>query len=294
MDTYVSIEIQGKEGEKALEACWKKLEDLSIKFDRFNSESEIYKINSNSGNWVKISNDTLDLLKKAIHFAKVSEGLFDPTIAPIMKIWGFYDKNYKIPNIKEIKDNLKKVDYKKINIEDSKVYIGKGMELDFGGIAKGYILDKLFEVLRDYKIERAILNLGGQIGVYGKPLEGNSWKIKIRHPRDLDNYIGIVYIGEGSIATSGDYERYFVKDDKRYCHIMDPRTGYPASEIMSVSVIAKSATEADAMSKVFFILGKNSLKIWRDRFSHLGVIIIFKDGSVWYSPNIHFIKNEDR
>lgn len=294
MDTYVELRVDGKEGEKALEACWKKLEELSDKFDKFDDNSEVSKINCNSGSWVKVSEDTLDLLKKTLYFAKLSEGIFDPTIAPVVRLWGFYDRNYRIPTKDEISKALRKVSYKKVYIKDSMVYIPKDTEIDLGGIAKGYIIDRLIEILKNYNIERAILNIGGQIGVYGKPIDGRMWDIKIRDPRKTNNYIGIVYIDKASVATSGDYERFFIKDNKRYCHIIDPRSGYPADQVMSVSVVSESATEADVMSTVFFILGKDSIKKWKEKFSYLGIVILFKDGSLWYSPNINFVKNESK
>lgn len=294
MDTFVEIRVEGKEGKKALDACWNRLEELSNKFDKFSKNSEIYSINQNSGKWVKVSKDTLDLLRKAFYFAKLTDGIFDPTIAPVVRLWGFYDRNYKVPSEKEINENLRKVSYKKVYIKDSAVFIPKDAEIDLGGIAKGYIIDKLLEILKNYNIERAILNIGGQVGIYGKPLEDNIWKIKIRDPRNLEGYIGTVYLDKISIATSGDYERFFVKGNKRYCHIIDPRNGYPADQVMSVSVISESATEADVMSTVFFVLGKESIKKWKEKFSHLGLIIFFKDGSLWYSPDVRFVRNEDK
>jgi thiamine biosynthesis lipoprotein len=288
MDTFVDIRVWGKDSDKALKESWKLLEDLSNKIDRFNPNSEISKINKNAGDYVEVSSDTLNIIKKAKYFAQITNGYFDPTIAPLMKIWGFYDKNYRIPDKKEIEDKLKYVDYRKIYIEGNKVMIEKGMELDLGGIAKGYLIDRIFEVLRKYSIDRAVLNLGGQVGVYGSPQEGALWEVSIRHPRKDQDFIGRVFIKEGSVSTSGDYERFFIKDNKRYCHIINPKDGYPSNSVISVSVISKSGTEADALSTAFFILGKDAISLWKEKFSYLGLVIVFPNLNLWYSPNLEF------
>ena len=288
MDTFVDIRVWGKDSDKALKESWKLLEDLSNKIDRFNPNSEISKINKNAGDYVEVSSDTLNIIKKAKYFAQITNGYFDPTIAPLMKIWGFYDKNYRIPDKKEIEDKLKYVDYRKIYIEGNKVMIEKGMELDLGGIAKGYLIDRIFEVLRKYSIDRAVLNLGGQVGVYGSPQKGDLWEVSIRHPRKDQDFIGRVFIKEGSVSTSGDYERFFIKDNKRYCHIINPKDGYPSNSVISVSVISKSGTEADALSTAFFILGKDAISLWKEKFSYLGLVIVFPNLNLWYSPNLEF------
>jgi len=288
MDTFVDIRVWGKDSDKALKESWKLLEDLSNKINSFNPNSEISKINKNAGDYVEVSSDTLNIIKKAKYFAQITNGYFDPTIAPLMKIWGFYDKNYRIPDKKEIEDKLKYVDYRKIYIEGNKVMIEKGMELDLGGIAKGYLIDRIFEVLRKYSIDRAVLNLGGQVGVYGSPQKGALWEVSIRHPRKDQDFIGRVFIKEGSVSTSGDYERFFIKDNKRYCHIINPKDGYPSNSVISVSVTSKSGTEADALSTAFFILGKDAISLWKEKFSYLGLVIVFPNLNLWYSPNLEF------
>jgi thiamine biosynthesis lipoprotein len=292
MDTFIEVRIWGRDGERALNECWENLEYLAKLLDRFSNNSDIYRINSKAGSWVKVAEDTLEIINKAIYYAKMTDGYFDPTITPILKLWGFYDKRYRIPTEDEVKRELRKVDFRRIQIREKMVFIPKGMEIDLGGIAKGYILDRLLSSLKRYKIERALLNIGGQIGVYGKPKDGNEWEIRIRNPRKLDDYIGLVYINKGSVATSGDYERYFIRDGIRYCHLIDPKTGYPVREVMSVSIISENATKADALSTAFFVMGAKAISYW-EKFTDLGVVIVFSDGKIWYSPNIHFVKNED-
>uniref|UniRef100_A0A7C3MGZ6 FAD:protein FMN transferase n=1 Tax=Dictyoglomus thermophilum TaxID=14 RepID=A0A7C3MGZ6_DICTH len=288
MDTFVDIRIWGKDSYRALNESWALIENLSKKIDRFNPYSEISKINKNAGNYVEISYDIVDIIKKAKYFAQITNGYFDPTIAPLMRIWGFYDKNYRVPYKKEIEDKLQYVNYRKIHIKGNKVMIEKGMEIDLGGIAKGYLMDKIFEVLRKYSIDRAVLNFGGQVGVYGRTQKGTLWEVSIKHPRKDQGFIGKVCIKEGSVSTSGDYERFFIKDNERYCHIINPKNGYPSNSVISVSVISKSGTEADALSTAFFVLGKDAISLWKEKFSYLGLVIVFPNLNVWYSPNLEF------
>lgn len=287
MDTFINIHFWGKDSEKAKETCWRKLEELDRKLNRFNHESEIYKINKNTGNWVEVSEEMENILRKAQYFANISEGLFDPTIGPLMELWGFYNGNLHIPGEKELKEALKKVNWKDLEILKGKVRLKKvGMSLDLGGIAKGYAVQKLLEICKNLNLERVYLDIGGTIGVYGKPLKGDYWVIGIRHPRKEGKIIGKIKIKKGVVATSGDYERFFIKNGKRYPHIINPKTGFPSSEIMSVTVICEDGTTADALSTLFFVLGEK--EFWKNKFKDIGVVMIDKNGKIWKSDNVYF------
>ncbi|HOJ92771.1 MAG TPA: FAD:protein FMN transferase [Dictyoglomaceae bacterium] len=288
MDTFVSIKLWGKDRNVALEESWKTLEYLSKVFDRFNSESEVYKINENAGRFVDVSEDTLNIIKTARKYAELSNGYFDPTVSPLLEIWGFYNRNYRVPSEIEIEKALNFVNFRKIEVEDNKVKLTKnGMGIDLGGVAKGYMAEKLLNIAKKYSLTRGIFDIGGTIAVFGKPLEGESWGINIRHPRE-DGFLGKVLIKEGVVATSGDYERFFIKDGKRYCHIFNPKTGYPEGDLMSVSVISQSGTEADILSTTFFAAGKEAVTLWREKFSNVGLILMYSDGKLWISDNVIF------
>ncbi|MCX7845160.1 MAG: FAD:protein FMN transferase [Dictyoglomaceae bacterium] len=289
MDTFVNIHFWGKDSEKAKEICWKELENLDRKLNRFNPESEIYKINENAGNWVKVSEEVEDVLRKAKYYAQISDGLFDPTIGPLMKLWGFYDGNLYIPTEKELKETLNKVNWKDLEISKGKVRLKKrGMSLDLGGIAKGYALQKLLEISKNLNLERIYIDLGGTIGVYGRPLNGDYWRIGIRHPRKEGKIIGRIKIKKGVVATSGDYERFFIKSGKRYPHIINPKTGFPSIEVMSVTVISDNGITSDALSTLFFVLGEKGKKFWESKFRNVGVIMVDEKEKIWKSENVYF------
>lgn len=288
MDTFISIKFWGRDSEKVSKISWQELEKLDRKLSRFNPESEIYKINENSGNWVEVSAEVEDILRKAKYYAQISDGLFDPTIAPLMKLWGFYNGKLYIPTEKELKNALEKVNWKNLEISKGKVRLKKkGMSIDLGGIAKGYAVQRLIDISKNFNLERVYLDIGGTIGIYGKPLDGDYWEIGIRHPRN-DGILGKVKIKKGVVATSGDYERFFIKDGKRYPHIINPQNGYPSSEIMSVTVISENGTEADALSTLFFVLGEKGKEFWKSKFPNIGLIMVDKDGKIWKSDNVYF------
>lgn len=288
MDTYVVIRIKGVESQKVVSKIWNLLEDLDKKLDRFKKESEIYKINNNAGKWIEVSKEVLEVINKALYFAKISDGYFDPTVGPLMEIWGFYNSSYRLPRESEIKRALELVNWRYIEVRDNKVRLLKDKaSIDLGGIAKGYAIEKALEICRDSKIDEVYIDFGGNIAVLGKPERGDYWEIGIKHPRK-DGIIGKIKIKEGVVATSGDYERYFVKDGIRYCHIMNPKNGFPASDVMSVTVISKNGIEADALSTTFFVLGEKALDFRNKFFPDVEFVMIDKNGRIIRTSGVIF------
>lgn len=288
MDTFINIKFWGRDSKKVSEISWQELEKLDRKLSRFNPKSEIYKINENSGNWVEVSEEVEDILRKAKYYAQISDGLFDPTIGPLMKLWGFYNGELHIPTEKELKKALEKVNWKDLEISNRKVRLRKkGMSIDLGGIAKGYAVQRLIDISKNFDLERVYLDIGGTIGVYGKPLNGDYWEVGIRHPR-RNGILGKVKVKKGVVATSGDYERFFIKNGKRYPHIINPKNGFPSSDMMSVTVISEDGTSADALSTLFFVLGEKGKEFWKNKFPNIGLVMVDKDGNLWKSDNIYF------
>ncbi|MCX7796526.1 MAG: FAD:protein FMN transferase [bacterium] len=288
MDTLVTIEIEGSgEFNLAANEGIEIMQDLQNKFDVNINSSEITKINLSAGiNPVKVSADTLELLKEAIRISKLTEGAFDITIGVLTREWGFTDGNYRVPSDREIKDRLKLVDYNGIKIYDSEVRLSKkGMFLDLGGIAKGYAVDKVYDFLKSKGVKRAIINAGGTI----KTLERDpkrTWRIGIKDPTGNKDILGVLYLDSGlAVATSGDYERYFIKDGVKYHHLLNPKTGYPSSLCKSVTVVSKKAVEADALSTAIFVLGpKRGLSLAKRL--DLGVIIVDSEDNIFVSDNL--------
>ena len=208
-----------------------------------------------------------------------------------MELWGFPTKNYRVPSEKEIEEKLKLVGSDKIdfNEETRKIsFKNKGMEIDFGGIGKGYITDELVKILTDEKVESAIINLGGNVFGFRKKPDGSLWNIAIRDPNEPDKYMAAIRLEDSAVITSGGYERYFEENGIIYHHILDPRTGKPSeSGLKSVSIISKDGTLADALSTSLFIMGEEkAVKYWKENGSNFDILLMTNDNRLLVSAGI--------
>ncbi len=262
MDTIVESVIyadNAKQGEEALTAAYNEIIRLESVLDRHTSGSDVTKVNEAAGmSAVQVSQNTLDVVNRSLEVGAFSEGAFDITIAPLIKLWGFGTSNTQVPSETELREALALVDYKLVQVDDSAstVFLPKaGMELDLGGIAKGFIVDRAVDVLREKGITSAYLDAGGDIRVLGSKPDGTPWRIGVRHPRDRRGIAAVVEIRDSAIVTSGDYERFFHENGERYHHIINPGTGMPTHGLTSVTVVAADAFTADAYSTAVFVLG---------------------------------------
>jgi thiamine biosynthesis lipoprotein len=209
---------------------------------------------------VEVPGDLFDLLAACVEYSRKSEGAFDITVGPLMKVWGFYKGSGHLPGPGDVKSALAGVGYKNI-VLDPKThtvrFARKGVEIDPGGIGKGYAVDRMVEVLRKQKIKIALVSASGSsIYAMGAPPGEAGWKISIRDPRDETKTVEDVMLKDESLSTSGSYEKFFEADGKIYAHIMDPRTGYPAPGMLSVSIVAPRTIDSEAWCKPFFINGR--------------------------------------
>ena len=233
---------------------WSKL------LSKYKVDSEVSRLNRLGK--ITASSDTFYIIKRAKEFTQKTNGAFDITVAPLMDLWGFTERNFSVPSEIKIKQSLQLVGSDKIILhENSNVIEFKlsGMKIDLGGIAKGYALDCAVEKLKANHINSCLINAGGQVFAMGRKF-GSAWKIALRPPRSnqIKEYLRL---SDKSVSTSGDYEQYFIKGNKRYAHILDPKTGSPAdAKILSVSVIADNALTADALSTAIFVLGRDKSK----------------------------------
>ncbi len=209
---------------------------------------------------VKVPRDLFELLSACVDYSRKSEGAFDITVGPLMKVWGFYKGSGHLPAASEVKLALAHVGYKNI-ILDPKTgnvrFAQKGVEMDPGGIGKGYAVDRMVEVLRQEKIRIALVSASGSsIYALGAPPGETGWKVGIRDPKNEAQTVQDLVLKDESLSTSGSYEKFFEADGKIYAHIMDPRTGYPARGMLSVSVITPRTIDSEAWCKPFFINGR--------------------------------------
>ena len=272
MDTYCTITVVSASREKAAEAIdagFAEIKKLETLLNYFSEDSEISAVNRAAGiKPVKVSDETREIMIKMIDIAKATEGAFDATIAPVIQLWKFSKDPTasSVPSSEVIRQALRLVDYKKIKISKaaSEIFLEeKGMEIDLGGIAKGYGADKAVDVLKVRGIKSALVAIAGDIRGFGLNLSGKGWKVGIQDPRPAsasdkpwEDIFAVLHLEDSAISTSGDYQRFFIKDGRRYHHILDPATGFPAeSMLISVSVIAPEGYISDALSTAVFILG---------------------------------------
>ncbi|MDD5748826.1 MAG: FAD:protein FMN transferase [Actinomycetota bacterium] len=293
MDTTLDITIEGrgKNSKNDAEACFEVARRIESKTSRFKKESDVSKINKLAGiSPVKVSDDTFQIINRSFELSKLTDGAFDITIAPVMKIWGFYGKKYKIPETSEIKEALELVGWKKVKIDSASrtvMLTKKGMEIDLGGIAKGYALDELCRTLRKRGVRSALVNFGGSIGVVGKRPDGKDWVIGIRNPRGQGaDILGEVRVKNCFISTSGDYERFFTKNNKRYFHIFDPSTGFNPENTISATVIGSSGTTTDAFSTALVVMGAENGIPFMDGMKNYSCLVVDSNGKVLKSKNM--------
>lgn len=289
MDTYMSITAYGEKCEEAVEAAEREIQRLDELLSTGNKDSEVSRLNKESGG--ELSEDTRYLIKRALDIYKDTDGVFDITIYPIMKLWGFAGDTFAVPDEKTLKETLSLVDASKLSYDEknSQLSFGKkGMEIDLGGIAKGYTSDKVIDILKSYGIEHAMVNLGGNVDLLGKKIDGSEWRIAVQDPKDEDDYIGILSVSDKAVITSGGYERYFEEDGVRYHHIIDPSTGYPADNgLISVTIISEDGTLADALSTSLFVMGKDkAIAYWKAHSDQFSVILIDEEKTLYLSEDI--------
>jgi thiamine biosynthesis lipoprotein len=218
-------------------------------------ESEISQLNQ--AGRLRLSADTFYIIKKSKEFYQATGGAFDITVAPLVDLWGFTNQKHKVASQESIKAAMKLVGCDKIILHEENNMVEfklSGMKIDLGAIAKGFAVDCTVKLLKENNIDSCLINAGGQVYALGERPEGR-WKIAIQNPRKPE-ITGVLELKDRSVSTSGDYEQFFFEDGRRYCHIIDPRTGYPVKGISSVTVVTDSALEADALSTAIFVLGK--------------------------------------
>lgn len=267
MDTFIQMKAYGAEAREVIDASFKRMQEIEDEMSVSIKTSQIYKINSHPQKEIKIKKDTFKVIQKALAYAKLTEGKFDPSIRPLVELWGVDTENAHIPSNSEINKARKLVNYKEIKIDESKKTVRltkKGMKLDLGAIAKGYAADEVRKIIESKGVESAYVNLGGNVLVIGSKPDGSAWKVGIQNPRlSKSGVIASIEVRDKTIVTSGNYERYFKENGIIYHHIIDPTTGRPArTGIISTSIITRNSFDADALSTSVFILGpKKGLKL---------------------------------
>jgi len=306
MGTVCTIRFFEKVRPEVFDSVFRYLRDLENIFSANTEGSELDIVNKNAGvQAVKVSPALLEVLACAVRFAELSaafdgdgRAVFDPSIGPLVRLWGIGTEDERVPGSGEIGEALALVNYRYIQIKDGEVLLTKkGMRLDLGGIAKGYAADKAAELIREAKIENAIIDLGGNIfALGGKPAgsrffnrlpfdrlfniqheKTEPYKIGIQDPAGgRSSYSAYIKVENRTVVTSGNYERFFLRDGQRYHHILSVKTGFPVvNGLASVTIIAERSIDADALSTTVYALGYERGKALLDTFKEVSAVFIF-------------------
>ncbi len=261
MGTYLRITVRGIEGQDAQMAADKAFHEIQVVdslMSIFRLTSDFSRINLAAGvDTIRVSPITHDLLRNSEQFSKLTGSAFDISVGPLMRLWKLRGGGY-LPKQAEIDSTLSLVGLDQVYLDPlrRRVYLPKGMFLDSGGIAKGYAVDLARKAVQDAGVSRGMIDLGGNLALIGPgPSPAGYWRIGLRNPVERNSTACTLELRDVAIATSGQYEQYFVRDGKRYGHLLNPRTGMPADSVLSVTIITPDALGADALSTGVFVLG---------------------------------------
>jgi len=262
-----------------IESCLTEMQSLDTIWAYEGAASDIYKLEQNAGvTSALIDARTFKMLAKGLEIEDATAGCFNLKLGAVTKLWGFHSGNPHIPDSLEITAILG-TEQGSMFFAGNSCLLGKpGMALDIGGIGKGFAVDLAVERLLREGIKAGIVAAAGDLKVFGLPEKGQPWKIGVQHPRNPEAFYAILSIDDGAVSTSGDYQQYFEEGGKRYHHIIDPKTGYPADKCVSATVWAKECIEADALATALFVMGPAEGMKWLEKHpDYLGLIIYFNE-----------------
>lgn len=300
MDTLVSIKVYGNDRETlktAVAEAYAEMHRIAELADGFAQpgtaayqSSDVCRINAQAGKGpVPVDADTLAMLVLAKKYYELSEGAFDVTVGPLMDLWGFGGKNPHLPAPDQIKAALRSVGSQDLvlNEQDRTVLLRKeGMKLDLGAVAKGYATEKALQALKKRGIEKALIDAGGNIRVLGQNVHDSAWRIGVKDPRKSNEVVAVLALEDTSAVTSADYYRGFEAGGKRYHHILDPRTGYPAAHHMTVTAVTQDAGQADILSTVFFVLAPEKALQLAEKLAGVELFLVTADGLIRHTPSL--------
>jgi thiamine biosynthesis lipoprotein len=289
MDTYMTITAYGENAEAAVERAQERIEELDKMLSTGDEDSEVSTLNRD-GEGI-LSEDAFYLMSRAMEICEMTDGAFDPAIYPLMEKWGFTTGDYQVPDEKEIKDLLEYISPDDILLDKdtrSVSFEKEGMEIDFGGIAKGYASAEVMQIFEEYNVSCGIVSLGGNVQVYRCKSDGSPWRIALQDPDSEDEYLGVLEIEDKAVITSGGYERYFEQDGQTYHHIIDPATGYPAENgLKSVTIISDDGVLADGLSTALYVMGAERAKeFWSAHSDAFDVILLADNGEMYVSEGV--------
>ena len=282
LNTVATITLYGEADESLIDECFDLCRYYEALLSRTDENSEIYKLNTRQIS--EVSDETAELIAKSLEYGAISNGKFDITIEPLSALWNFTSDTPSVPSAEEISEAQSKVDYTTVSVSGNTVtFANDYARLDLGAIAKGYIADKVKELLVSRGVTKAIINLGGNILCIGGKSDTDGFVIGIQYPFD-EGSIASVSVRDLSVVTSGTYERYFEQNGVLYHHILNPETGYPVeSDLLSVTIVGENSCACDALSTTCFALGKASATALIESMEGYYAIFVTSDYKLWFT-----------
>jgi thiamine biosynthesis lipoprotein len=292
LDTACTVRLVGGGSEALLDAIFARLRQIEAELSVNMPDSQIDAVNAAAGiSPVAVGPDAFAILERDLDLSAWSKGAFDPTVGPLVKLWGIGTDHARLPEPKEIAAAKSLVGWKGIVLDESKRRIfleRKGMALDLGSTSKGYAADEVLKLIREARVRGAVIDLGGNILVEGNRPDGKPWRIGLQNPFSTDRgvYLGIPDLTSETMVTSGVYERFFIKDGKRYHHIFDTSTGYPVDNgLMSVTIVTPKSFDADGFTTAIFAMGREKgMALAKEK--GVDVIVIDSNRKVYMSPGV--------
>ena len=290
MDTIVGFKLYGAPTGNEAEAALGVVTNLEGAISRFKEGSDVWTLNETG----KAESTLLpSILSQCEPLEEKSGGKFDLTIGALSDLWGFGGENETVPAQSDVDRVKAAVDYTALQISGNTVTIAKKQQLDLGSVGKGLACDMVKQYLTSAGVKGGVVSVGGSICAFGKKNDaGDAWTVAIKHPREENRFLGYIRLKEGFLSTSGDYEQYFEQDGKRYCHLLDATTGYPAeSGLCSVTVVCDNGMLSDALSTVCFLLGEENSKPILESYKAAAVFVT-TDGKISTFGDLDFTKDE--
>jgi thiamine biosynthesis lipoprotein len=289
---YTSLRTDERATRAAIARAVQEMRRLESVLSEWKPESEIGQVNAHAGDWVSIGPESAAVIERGLWAGKLSNGAFDITFQVLSKVWKFgsaQEAEPKLPSSAEVERLRKLVDYRKVELDEPghRIRIGKNQQLGLGGIAKGYIVDQAAKVLHDAGVEAFLAQAGGDLYGSGRKPDGSPWVSGIQDPRaPQGEFFAVLELTDHAFSTAGDYARAYVVGGKRYHHIIDPKTGYPATACRSVTVWAPDATTADGVDDAVFILGPERGLALVESLEGVGAVIVDAKNHVSVSRRI--------